>query len=64
MPEQIVITISPEGAVTVEAQGFTGKTCESATKAIENALGAVNQRTKKPEYHLTAERASHVVHRA
>lgn len=37
--KRIVVTISPEGKATVEAFGFTGSACKSATKPIEDALG-------------------------
>jgi Protein of unknown function (DUF2997) len=36
--------------VKIEAVGFKGKGCEAATKAIEEALGIVKDRKKKPEY--------------
>jgi hypothetical protein len=47
----IEITIDESGKTTVEAQGFTGSSCTDATKAIEQALGAVSHDTKKPEYY-------------
>jgi len=45
----IEITFTPLGEVTIEAIGFKGKACEAATKAIEQALGAVTTRKAKPE---------------
>jgi hypothetical protein len=47
---QIHVRISPAGDITVEAQGFQGKGCEAATKAIEDALGKPRERTRKPDY--------------
>jgi hypothetical protein len=45
---RIHIRVSPQGDITVEAEGFAGKGCEAATKAIETALGTVRKRTRKP----------------
>lgn len=47
---KIHVRITPEGEITVEAEGFRGKGCEAATKAIEDALGKPGTRTRKPEY--------------
>lgn len=49
--KQLLITVTPTGEVSIEATGFKGKGCEAATRAIEAALGTVQQRKKKPEYH-------------
>jgi hypothetical protein len=46
----IIITITPEGSTTVDAQGYNGHGCSDATKAIERALGKTVKDTKKPEY--------------
>lgn len=47
-PKTIIIEVAPGGKVTVEAEGFTGKTCTEATAFIEQALGppAAKRRTK------------------
>jgi hypothetical protein len=47
---KIHVRITPAGAISVEAEGFHGKGCEAATKAIEEALGKPGTRTRKPEY--------------
>ena len=39
MSRRIHVRVSPFGEITVEAEGFQGKGCEAATKAIEEALG-------------------------
>jgi hypothetical protein len=49
----IVIEVSPQGEVKIEAVGFKGNACEKATKAIEDALGKVEKRTLKPEHRET-----------
>jgi hypothetical protein len=50
MKKQIVIEVSPTGEIKIEAVGFNGKGCEAATKAIEDALGTVGTRKRKPEF--------------
>lgn len=50
MSRKIHVRITPAGAITVEAEGFHGKGCEAATKAIEEALGKPGTRTRKAEY--------------
>ena len=47
---RIHVRVSPNGDIAVEAEGFQGKGCESATKAIEQALGTVRERTRKPDW--------------
>lgn len=51
----IEITIDESGKTIVETHGFTGSSCSDATKAIEQALGAVSHDTKKPEYYQQAQ---------
>lgn len=47
----ITVTIDPSGKSTVEADGFTGKSCTEATLALEKALGVESSvRRKKKEY--------------
>jgi hypothetical protein len=48
--KQIIIEVGPEGEVKIEAVGFKGHVCEAATKAIEEALGVVASRKRKPEF--------------
>ena len=50
MSRKIHVRISPSGDITVEADGFHGKGCEAATKAIEDALGKAGTRTRKPDF--------------
>jgi hypothetical protein len=47
----IEIIIGPSGEIQIDAVGFKGPDCEQATRFLEEALGAVGQKTKKPEYH-------------
>lgn len=47
MSKQIIITIDPQGNTTVEADGFKGSGCETATAAIERELGSLKARKRK-----------------
>ena len=47
----IEIIVSPQGQVQIDAVGFKGPDCELATKFLEEALGTIGTKTKKPEYH-------------
>ena len=50
MSRRIHVRITSNGEITVEADGFQGKGCEAATKAIEEALGKPRERTRKPDF--------------
>lgn len=50
MSRRILVRVSPNGDIQVEAEGFQGKGCEAATQAIEQALGKRSGRTLKPEH--------------
>jgi hypothetical protein len=47
----IEVTVSPRGDITIDAVGFKGADCEKATRFLEEALGVVATKQKKPEYH-------------
>jgi len=47
----IEIIVSTTGEFTIEGVGFKGADCENATKFLEEALGVVNSKVKKPEFH-------------
>lgn len=52
--EKVVVTIDALGRPSIEAIGFTGTACETATKGIENALAGGKAEVKKeikPEWH-------------
>ena len=51
MRKSIEVTIKPDGKVEIEAIGFKGGSCEKATQAIEQALGTIATRKKKPEFY-------------
>lgn len=48
--EQVIVTISPDGDLTVEADGVIGKGCDALTKPFEEGLGATTSDQRKPEY--------------
>ena len=56
MSRKIHVRVSPSGDITVEAEGFQGKGCEAATKAIEDALGKPRERTRKPDFWRQSQR--------
>lgn len=56
--EEIFIDIDSDGTPTIDAQGFSGPECEQLTKAIEDELGEVTERKKKPEYSQPRARSS------
>ena len=51
MNNTIEIIIWTTGEIQIDAVGFKGPDCEQATRFLEEALGVVGQKTKKPEYH-------------
>ena len=53
MKRTIEIIVSPEGDISIDALGFKGADCERATRFLEEALGVVSNRAKKPEYHAS-----------
>ena len=53
MKPTVEIIVSPQGEITIDAVNFKGADCEKATAYLEEALGVVKDRVKKPEYHQT-----------
>jgi hypothetical protein len=54
MKRTIEIIVSTNGEFTIEGVGFKGLGCEKATKFLEEAVGVVNSKVKKPEFHQQA----------
>jgi len=48
---RIDVWISPEGAITLDAIGYTGNTCEEATRFLEEALGTVGRKQRTRDYY-------------
>ena len=51
MSKKVIVVVDRFGEVKIDAQGFTGVECEKATLELEKALGLVEKRQRKPEYH-------------
>jgi hypothetical protein len=58
MNRTIEIIIGTTGEIQIEAMGFKGPDCEKATQFLEEALGVVGHKTKKPEYHQRSTRTN------
>jgi len=50
MAKRVVIRLGKDGSVKVEAEGFTGQSCEEATKFLDTLFGSPAERDLKPEY--------------
>lgn len=46
----IEIIVDTAGGLKIEALNFQGADCEKATRFLEEALGELKYRTRKPEY--------------
>jgi len=53
MSKTINITISPKGETKIETSGYSGSSCQDATRALEQALGAKTEETLTGEYYST-----------
>ncbi len=51
MTKTIEVIVAPDGSIQIDAVGFQGTDCERATAFLEDALGSVADRQRKPEYH-------------
>jgi hypothetical protein len=51
MKRTIEVTVDPVGGIKIDAINFAGADCEKATKYLEEALGVVSEKQKKPEYY-------------
>ena len=51
MTKTIEVLVSTTGEIKIDAVGFKGADCDHATKYLEEALGTVGAKIKKPEYH-------------
>ena len=58
MKPTIEVIVSPTGDIVIEAIGFKGADCEAATRFLEEALGVLTAKTRKPEYHQATTRAT------
>ena len=54
--KRIEVIVHPSGKLEVDAVGYRGASCEQATAFLEQALGEVQRKQRKPEYQLRAVR--------
>ncbi len=54
----IEIIVSPTGETTLQTKGFTGSTCQAASRSLERALGiAVNDQRTPEALQVSSERS-------
>lgn len=53
MSKTIQIIVSPAGETKIETSGFTGSSCQDATRELERALGATTDEQLTGEYYET-----------
>ena len=51
MSRTLEVTIAPGGLLSLEAFGFKGKECETATQDLQKVLGPVHLQVRKAEYY-------------
>ncbi len=51
MKRSIEVIVGTSGEIQIDAVGFKGPDCERATRFLEEALGTVGTKVKKPEFH-------------
>jgi len=56
----IEIIVKQDGSLKIDAVGFKGADCEKATKFLEEALGKVSGKQKKPEHYRQVQRQQQV----
>ena len=59
-PRLIEVTVSPQGAVTVQTRGYVGADCLQASKFLEQALGVTTADRKTAEYYITTDTTQQV----
>ncbi len=46
----IDVIVMPDGSLIIDAIGFKGPACEKATRFLEDALGQIAGKQRKPAY--------------
>ena len=46
----IEVIVNPDGSLVIDAIGFKGPECEKATRFLEEALGQIATKQRKPAY--------------
>ncbi len=50
MTRNITVIVSPEGKTKIETSGYSGSSCQEASKFLEELLGNIDAEQLKPEY--------------
>jgi len=56
----IEIIVNTDGSLKIDAVGFSGPDCEKATRFLEEVLGKVTGKQKKPEHYRQVQRHQQV----
>jgi len=51
MAKKVIVRLGKDGSVKVEAEGFVGRSCEEATKFLDELFGQPTDRQLKSEYY-------------
>ena len=46
----IEVIVMPDGSLVIDAVGFKGAACDKATRFLEEALGQIASKQRKPSY--------------
>ena len=49
-PRSIEVIVMPDGSLVIDAVGFKGAACDKATRFLEDALGRIAGKQRKPAY--------------
>jgi hypothetical protein len=60
MAKSIEVIVQPDGSLKIDAVGFQGTDCEKATAFLEQALGKIAGKQKKPEFYRQVQRQQRV----
>ena len=60
MAKTIEVIVQPYGSLKIDAVGFQGADCEKATRFLEQALGKVAGKQKKPDYYRQVQKQQRV----
>ena len=51
MAKVIQVVVNPQGETKIETSGFSGSSCQDATRELEKALGATTEESLTGEYY-------------
>lgn len=54
IPRHLEVIVGPDGALRIDAIGYTGSTCGEATAFLEEALGTIAQRQRTADFYRSA----------